>query len=424
MSGSLFETALRPLDKVAEIISLNPAIHAILRHTERELAVSIPVVMDDGHLEVFTGYRVQHSSARGPCKGGIRYHPDVCLDETRGLAALMTWKCAVANIPYGGGKGGVVCNPYKLSNGELERLSRGYIRAIYPLIGPLRDVPAPDAGTNARIMGWMVDEYEKLAGCYSPAVITGKPISLGGSLGRAGATGRGVATVTSKTLGQLNMPLKSARVAVQGFGANGSSTCVNLHRRGAKIVVVTDVSGGLFDPRGIDIPALYEYRRTSENGLIKGFEGPEFIGNLREANERLFKMDVDVLIPAALENQITKDNADEIKAKVVIEAANGPTTPEGDRILFDRRVTVVPDILANAGGVVVSSFEWAQGLQGYFWSLEEVNEKLEKVMVNAFEEVWNIYKEEKIDLRTAAYTLAVKRVVDAVKCRLGPAIAK
>jgi glutamate dehydrogenase (NAD(P)+) len=370
--------------------------------------------MDDGRIEVFTGYRVQHSSARGPCKGGIRYHPAVNLNEVRALAALMTWKCAVLGLPFGGAKGGVECDPQQMSQAELSRLTRRFTVAIMPILGPKRDIPAPDVNTNAQVMAWMADTVSMLEGKAVMEIVTGKPIPLGGSLGRREATGRGVAIVTAEVLKRKRRRLADTTVAVQGYGNVGSYAATILQQMGCTIVAVSDVSGGLYNPRGLDTAALNEHVAEHPAHLLEGYVAP---GVERIGNDDLLTTDVDVLIPAALEHQIRADNARHIQARMVIEAANGPTTREADEILSDRKILVVPDILANAGGVVVSYLEWVQDLQNFFWDEAEVNRTLKKMMVRSFREVWDFSQERHIPLRLAAYMLAVNRVAGAVESR-------
>jgi len=414
MSGGIFDMALKQLDDVAEKINLDPNLHAVLRQPERELTVAIPVEMDDGHIEVFTGHRVQYSSVRGPCKGGVRYHQDVTLDEVKALAAWMTWKCAVVNIPYGGAKGGVKCDPFKMSKEEVRRLTRRFTVMIMPIIGGRRDIPAPDVNTGAETMGWMMDTVSMFEGRTVLEIVTGKPIELGGSLGRREATGRGVMVTTLELLKKKGCNLPETKVAVQGYGNVGSVAATLLYEKGCKIVGVSDVTGGFYNPKGLNIPKINEYVKTSKNNLLEGYkeDGVESV-----SNEELLLLDVDVLIPAALENQISDKNASKIKAKFIAEGANGPTTPEADRILESKGVVVIPDVLANAGGVVCSYFEWVQGIQAYFWDVDQINASLDKIMVKTFDEVWAVSKERKVDMRTAAYMNAVTRVANALKQR-------
>jgi glutamate dehydrogenase (NAD(P)+) len=402
------------LDDVAQRLHLDPGIHAILRQPERELTVSIPVVMDDGQVRVFTGYRTQHSSARGPCKGGIRYHPDVGLNEIRALAALMTWKCAVVDIPYGGAKGGVQCDPMQMSDDEICRMTRRFTAMILPIIGSRRDIPAPDVNTSPQIMAWIADTVSMLQGETTLEIVTGKPVPLGGSLGRKDATGRGVAIITRELLKRNRKPLSDTTVAVQGYGNVGRATATILHQMGCRILAVSDISGGLYNSRGLDIPSINLHVAAHSRGLLEGYEAP---GVEEINNDELLTSDVDVLIPAALEHQIRTDNAPYIRAKMIVEAANGPTTPEADKILKDRNITVMPDILANAGGVVVSYFEWVQDLQFFFWAEAEVNRNLERIMVGSFDRVWNFSQEEEVSLRLGAYMLAVDKVACAVQSR-------
>jgi len=410
----LWSTVLAQLDDAARRLNLDAGVQAVLRQPERELTVAVPVIMDDGQVKVFTGYRIQHSSARGPCKGGIRYHPDVDLDEVRALATLMTWKCAVVGIPYGGAKGGVRCDPGQMSQDELCRMTRRYTAMIMPIIGSKRDIPAPDVNTNAQVMAWIADTASMLNGKATMGIVTGKPISLGGSEGRKEATGRGVSLVTRELLKRKQQSLSETTVAVQGYGNVGSATATILHQMGCKIVAVSDISGGLYAPRGLDIPNINRHVAAHPKRLLNGYEAP---GVEKITNEELLETDVDVLIPAALEQQICVDNASNLRAKMIVEAANGPTTREADEILNDRGITVVPDILANAGGVVVSYFEWVQDLQAFFWDEEEVNRNLERIMVHSFKEVWDFSKEQAVPLRLGAHMLAVGRVANAVQVR-------
>ncbi|MBP7652830.1 Glu/Leu/Phe/Val dehydrogenase [Candidatus Dependentiae bacterium] len=403
-------SARKQLENVAELIKLSDSELEYLKHSRRELSVSIPVKMDNGKLKVFLGYRVQHNDIRGPYKGGLRYHPDVTIDEVRALAMWMTWKCAVANIPYGGAKGGVVCDPDTLSIGELERITRRFTHEISIIIGPNKDVPAPDVNTNAQIMGWIMDSYSMNHGFAVHGVVTGKPISLGGSLGRREATGRGVMFTALNLLKVLNKDISKISIAVQGFGNVGSIAAQLLYEQGAKIVAVSDVKGGIYCKNGINIHELLKY--IEKNRFVKGFPGTEEI-----TNEALLEIDCDMLIPAALENQITEKNADKIKAKFIVEGANGPTTPPADDILNSKGIIVIPDILANAGGVVVSYFEWVQGNQEYFWTEEDVNTKLKHIMDAAFSNIQSTKEKYKVDYRKAAYIVAVGRVAEAMKCR-------
>ena len=405
-----WQHALQQLDEIAERIELESWIHKKLRHPKRELIVSIPVRMDDGSVEVFTGYRVQHNITLGPAKGGIRYHPEVTLDEMRALAMWMTWKCAVVSFPYGGAKGGVACEPTKLSPQELERLTRRYTSEILGMIGPEKDIPAPDINTNSQVMAWIMDTYSVDRGYSVPGVVTGKPVVLGGSLGREEATGRGVFFTLLNTLKHLDQSIEEKKVVIQGFGKVGSVVAKLLHEEGAKIIAISEVDGGIYNPKGLDPEKVQAHKR--EAGSVVGFKDAEFI-----TNEELFKLECDILIPAATEEQITEENAPQIKASVIVEAANGPTSPPADRILKSRKILVVPDILANAGGVTVSYFEWVQGMQGYFWSEREVNLKLRDIMTQAFHRVLEVSLQEKVDMRTAALMVAVRRVAEATRLR-------
>jgi glutamate dehydrogenase (NAD(P)+) len=372
--------------------------------------VSCPVQMDNGTIEVFTGYRVQYNITLGPAKGGIRFHPDVTLDEVSALAAWMTWKCAVAQLPFGGGKGGIVCDPTKMSKRELEALTRRYTAEIIDAVGPDKDVPAPDVNTNEQIMAWFMDTYSMHVGHTATAVVTGKPIEMGGSLGRREATGRGVMIITREAAKHLGLTLKGARIAVQGFGNVGSVAADLLQEMGATIVAVTDWKSGVYNAKGLDIKKLIAH--SAEHRTVEGFAGADSI-----SNPELFKLDVDVLIPAALEEQLTVENMRDIRAKLIVEGANGPTTPEAHKYLHDKGIFVVPDILANAGGVTVSYFEWVQDRHGYFWPEREVNERLEAKMCQAFEVVLKTAQQYNVDMRTAAYIVAINRVATVTKMR-------
>ena len=369
-----------------------------------------PVLMDSGKVDVFTGYRVQHNLARGPAKGGIRYHSQVSLEEVRALAMWMTWKCALVNIPYGGAKGGVTCQPRQLSLGELERLTRRYASELAILLGPERDIPAPDVNTNEQVMAWIMDTLSMHAGYSVPGVVTGKPISIGGTLGRSGATGRGVAIVTGEILRGQGFPIENARVVLQGIGNVGSYAARYLEKMGTRIVAMSDSTSGVYNQQGLDIDAVISYKQ--QNGTLQGCTLGEPL-----TNEELLALPCDVLVPAALEGQITQRNADLVQARVIIEGANGPTTPNADDILHDRGVLVVPDILANAGGVVVSYFEWVQDLQGFFWDATAVDQQLKRIMETAFAEVAELADRVSVPLRTAAYMLAVERVAEAMRVR-------
>jgi glutamate dehydrogenase (NAD(P)+) len=408
--GSIFGAMLKEFDSAARILKLDPGIWRILTHPKRQIIVSCPVQMDNGEIEVFTGYRVQYNITLGPAKGGIRYHPDVSLDEVTALAAWMTWKCAVAHIPFGGGKGGIVCDPTRMSRRELEALTRRYVAEIIDAIGPEKDVPAPDVNTNDQIMAWVMDTYSMHVGHTETAVVTGKPIEMGGSLGRREATGRGVMIVTREAAKHLGLDIKGATVAVQGFGNVGSVSAELLAAIGAKIVAVTDWKGGVYNPKGIDIPKLIAH--TQQHKTVAGFSGAE-----RLEPDDLWGLAVDVLIPAALENQITVENAPHIKAKILTEGANGPTTPDAHKLLHERGVFVIPDILANSGGVTTSYFEWVQDRQGYFWKESVVNEQLEDIMVSAFNDVVHYAEMHGVNNRIAAYMLAIDRVAYTIKQR-------
>ena len=409
-TGSIFNAMLQEFDGAARLLGLDPGIWKVLTHPKRQITVSCPVQMDNGEIEVFTGYRVQYNITLGPAKGGIRYHPGVTLDEVTALAAWMTWKCAVAHVPFGGGKGGIIVDPNRLSRRELEALTRRYIAEIVDAIGPDKDVPAPDVNTNDQIMAWVMDTYSMHVGYTATAVVTGKPIEMGGSLGRREATGRGVMIVTREAAKHLGLDIKNMTVAVQGFGNVGSVSADLLAKIGAKIVGVTDWKGGVYNANGLDIPKMIDYAKQRKT--IDGFPGGEPLDN-----NKLFTLDVDVLIPAALENQITTENASKIKAKIIAEGANGPTTPEAHKSLYERGVFVIPDILANAGGVTTSYFEWVQDRHGYFWEESEVNRRLEAKMCEAFEDVLKTAQRYKTDLRTAAYIVAINRVATVTKMR-------
>ncbi len=408
--GSVFGAMLREFEGAARILNLEPGLWQMLTHAKRQIIVSCPVQMDSGEIQVFTGYRVQYNVTLGPAKGGIRYHPGVTLDEVTALAAWMTWKCAVAQLPFGGGKGGVICDPTTMSRRELEALTRRYTAEIIDTIGPDKDVPAPDVNTNEQIMAWVSDTYSMHVGHTSTAVVTGKPVEMGGSLGRREATGRGVMIVARESAKHLGFELKGSRVAVQGFGNVGSIAAELLALQGAKIVGVTDSKGGVQNPTGLDIPKLIAH--VAEHKTVHGFAGGDPLGAAD-----VFKIDTDILIPAALENQITEENAGDIKAKLIIEGANGPTTPDAHKLLHERGVFVVPDILANAGGVTVSYFEWVQDRHGYFWTEKEVNERLEIKMVEAFDVVLKTAQRYKVDMRAAAYIVAIGRVATVTRLR-------
>lgn len=410
-----YDNMLMVLDQAAKNLNLAPNDYEAIKYPERELKVSIPVEMDDGRIEVFEGYRVQHSSSMGPCKGGIRYHHEVDIDEVKALAAWMTLKCAVANIPYGGGKGAVKVDPSKLSKEELKRLTRRYVAMILPLIGPERDIPAPDVGTNAEVMGWIMDTYSMFKGYTVPGVVTGKPIELGGSLGRREATGRGVMLVVRELLKKLGKPISGIKVAVQGFGNVGGTAAKLLYDEGAKVIAISDVSGGLYHKDGINVKAVWEFIEKNPGKLIADY--PVKNGETSITNQQVITCDAEILIPAALENQITADNANDIKASIIVEGANGPTTVEGDRILAEKGVVVIPDILANAGGVIVSYFEWVQNIQSLTWEEDEVNSTLEKIIIKAFNQVWKVAKDKDVTARMAAYMVALERISKSKKLR-------
>ena len=405
-----FEVAQIQLEKAANKMNLDPNILAQLKEPERVLMVSIPVKMDDGTVKVFTGFRSQYSTARGPAKGGVRYHPDVNLDEVKALSAWMTWKCAIAGIPYGGAKGGIICNPKKLSEGEIEKLSRRYIYEISSIIGPGKDIPAPDVYTTPKIMGWYIDTYNKIKGEASFSTITGKPLELWGSEGRGEATARGLSFTVELAAKKLNINPLKATVVIQGYGNAGSISAKLLHEQGYKIIGVSDSKGGVYNLEGINPVEVLAHK--GKTGTVSNYPKAKFI-----TNEDLLEMECDILVPAALEGVITKRNAGNVKAKIIAEAANGPTTPEADEILYQRGIFVIPDILANAGGVTVSYFEWVQGLYGYFWDEEMVNRRLKKIMVKAFNEVSRVAEKEKTDNRTAAYIYAVTQVAKTMQAR-------
>ena len=403
-------SAQRQVKIACDKLGMEPVVYELLKQPQRSLEVSIPVKMDDGSLKVFTGYRVQHNNAVGPLKGGIRFHPCVTREEVTALSIWMTFKCSIIGIPYGGGKGGITVDPSKLSQGELERLSRGYIAAIYPLVGEKIDVPAPDVNTNPQIMAWMVDEYCKLAGHSALGVITGKPLDFGGSKGRNAATGLGVAFTTREALKKLGLDIKKATIAVQGFGNVGSFTALSCARLGAKIVAVAEWDVILYNEKGLDIEAMQAHMQ--KNKTLKGFAGAQEI-----SADEFWSKSYDAILPCAMENAITPDVAKKINTKLIVEGANGPTTTEADEILNSKGVTVAPDVLANAGGVTVSYFEWVQNLYGYYWSEEEVAEKEEKAMVDAFNAIYAVKEEYKVSMRTAAYMHSIKKVAAVMKLR-------
>ena len=407
---NVWHMAQRQLDEVAQLIGLNESIHGYLRQPKRVLEVSVPVRMDDGSFRMFTGYRVQHNLARGPGKGGIRYHPDVTLDEVKALAMWMTWKCALVNIPFGGAKGGVVCDPKHMSMQELENLTRRFTSEISVIIGPEKDIPAPDVYTTPQIMAWIMDTFSMQHGYSIPGVVTGKPISIGGSLGRDKATARGCLYVVDEAMGALGKRPEGAAVAIQGFGNAGMYAAQLMSARGYKVVAVSDSQGGVANEDGLDARGLSAHKQ--ETGSVVGFKGGQRIDN-----REVLEYDCDVLVPAALEKVITRDNAPLIRAKIVAEAANGPTVPEADDILFERGIMVLPDILANAGGVTVSYFEWVQDLQANFWEEEEINERLKRKMTRAFREAYEQAQRHNVSMRKGAYCVAVNRVAEATKLR-------
>ncbi len=405
-----FEAMMSRFDVAAKLLKLDPGLYKVLRNPQTQVIVSLPVHMDSGETEVFTGYRVLYNTSRGPAKGGIRFDLGVTLDEVRALAAWMTWKCAVVNIPFGGSKGGVICDPLKMSAGELERLTRRYTSSIIEILGPDSDVPAPDVNTNERVMAWIMDTYSMHKRHTVTAVVTGKPLAMGGSAGRREATGRGCMLVTREALKHLGMPLKGAKVVVQGFGNVGSIAAELLQAEGAVVVAVSDVSGGLYNPKGLDVKEVIAWRE--KNRYVKGYAKAEAVDN-----DKFLTLPCDVLLPAALENVITSRNASKIQAKVIIEGANGPTAAAADEILEKKGVFVVPDILANAGGVTVSYFEWVQDRDGYFWTEDTVNQRLEEIMVRSFDHVLEVSKKYNVNMRIAAYTLAIDRVAAVHRLR-------
>ncbi|RLG46558.1 MAG: glutamate dehydrogenase [Thermoproteota archaeon] len=407
-----YEMAVKQLEEVAKLMDLDRGILEILKRPKREIIVHLPVKMDNGEIRVFTGYRVQHNDARGPCKGGIRYHPDVNLDEVRALAMWMTWKTAVMDLPYGGAKGGIRCDPKEMSQGELERLTRRYTYAIREFIGTYIDIPAPDVYTNEQTMAWIMDTYSVLEGRFEPGVVTAKPVAIGGSLGRTEATGLGVMYAAREAVKALGLNPKEVTVAIQGYGNVAYWAAKFAHEWGYKVVAVSDTKGGIYNPDGLDPDKVLEHKRKSPKRSVVDFPGAKNI-----SNEELLELDVTLLIPAAIEGVITEKNAPNINAKIISEGANGPTTPEADKILYEKGVLVIPDILANAGGVTVSYFEWVQALTRDYWTKEQVFRRLEERMVRAFNEVYRLSKEKGVDMRTAAYMIAVSRVAEAMKLR-------
>jgi glutamate dehydrogenase/leucine dehydrogenase len=410
-SENPFESMMSRFDEAARIIGLDESDYNVLKAPQKAVIVNIPVMMDHGKVQVFEGFRVVHNANLGPSKGGIRYSMDVHLDEVKALAAWMTWKCAVVGIPYGGGKGGIKCDPRSMSKGELERLTRAYTDLMVDVFGPDKDIPAPDMGTGQQEMAWIMDEYSKLVGYNSPAVVTGKPLVLGGSLGRVEATGRGVMVSTRSALSKLKISPVGATTAVQGFGNVGSISAKLLASQGMKVLAISDVSGAYYNPEGLDIEAAIAYR-DGNKGTLEGYTGGTKI-----TNSELLELEVDVLVPAAMEDQITRENADRIKAKVIVEGANGPTSAKADSILNEKGIMVVPDILANAGGVTVSYFEWVQNRLGYFWTEERVYRRADRVMKTAFETVYNTSIEHNCSMRIAAYVVAIKKVADVETLR-------
>jgi len=407
---SALASAQRQFDIAADLLQLEPGLRRILRVPQRELTVTFPVKMDDGRIETFVGYRVHHNITRGPAKGGIRYHPQVTIDDVRALSMWMTWKCATVNIPYGGAKGAVVVDPRTLSMGELERLTRRYTSEISILISPDRDIPAPDIGTNPQIMAWIMDTYSMHSGHTVPAVVTGKPIDIGGSYGRREATARGLSYVLREAAEALSFPIAGARIVIQGFGNVGATCARLLEEMGATIVAVSDSKGGIYRRNGLPLASVIAHKQRT--GTVAGFPEADQV-----TNAELLELPCDILVPAAIHTQITARNADRIRARIIGEAANGPTTPDADAILYDRGVFVIPDILAGAGGVTVSYFEWVQGLQEFFWTEREVNAQLERVMVGAFNQVLRVAHERRVHMRTAAYLIAVNRVAEATRIR-------
>lgn len=397
-------------------LALNESVFEVLKEPERVLMVSIPVKMDDGSTKIFTGFRAHHNTVMGPAKGGFRFHPEVSMDEVKALSAWMTFKCSVVGIPYGGAKGGVICDPSELSDTEMEKLTRGYVRAISNIIGPEKDIPAPDVNTNPQVMAWFMDEYSRVVGYNAPGIVTGKPVEIGGSLGRNQATGFGVSIAVEKTCKAMNLDINKTRVAVQGFGNVGSFTALHCAKKGAKVIAIGEWDKeigtyAIYNNEGIDVEELFKYR--ADKGNIIDFPKAKMI-----SLDDFWRLDdVDIIVPAAMENVITKNNAPDIKAKVIVEAANGPTTPEADKILEERGIPVVPDILCNAGGVTVSYFEWVQNLMNFYWSEEEINEKLEPILINAFDNVYEMHLKYDVSMRKGAYILSIKRLADAMKLR-------
>lgn len=405
-----FEAMSERFDRAAQLLGLDPDLYAVMRVPSREIKVYIPVKMDTGHIQVFEGFRVQHNFARGPAKGGIRYAPDVSLDEVKALSAWMTWKCAVVNVPFGGGKGGIICDPHQMSIGELERLTRRYTAELIDFIGPDKDVPAPDMNTNEQTMAWIMDTYSMHARHTVTGVVTGKPVALGGSLGRREATGRGVLFTVNEAIKRFDLTPENTTVVVQGSGNVGGIGAQLMHEEGYKVVAISDVYGGIHNSNGLDIPKVLDY--LQKNKSLEGYPEAEPV-----SNKDLLELECDVLTPCATENQITSENADRIRCKILAEGANGPTTPKADKILHDKGIFVIPDILANAGGVTVSYFEWVQDRMGYFWPEAQVNERLEEKMVASFNELCHFADKHSVDTRTAAYMLAIDRVAYDTRMR-------
>jgi glutamate dehydrogenase/leucine dehydrogenase len=410
VEDNAYTVALENFDTAANVLGLNNDIREVIKRPERILTVSVPVRMEDGRIHRFEGYRVQHCTARGPAKGGIRFHPQVTLDEVKALATWMTWKCAVMNIPFGGGKGGIACDPKNMTPGELERMTRRYTAGILPIIGPEKDIPAPDVYTNSQTMSWIMDTYSMTKGYTVPGVVTGKPISLGGSLGRNDATARGAFYIIEHACAHLKIPMKGSRVVVQGFGNAGSFAAGLLHAAGAKVIAVNDSTGGVYNKNGLDVPALLTHKETT--GRVAGFKGAEPI-----TSAELLALECEILVPAALENSIHADNAEAVKTKIVAEAANGPITPAADRIMEAKGIFVIPDILCNAGGVTVSYFEWVQDEQHLFWDAQDVYTRLERIMKTSFVDTLKIHLDHKVSMRIAANMLGIGRVAEAVKIR-------
>ena len=410
IADNAYTVALENFDAAANVLGLNNDIREVIKYPERILTVSVPVRMEDGHIHRFEGHRVQHSTARGPAKGGIRFHPQVTLDEVKALATWMTWKCAVMNIPFGGGKGGVTCDPKHMTQGELERMTRRYTAGILPIIGPEKDIPAPDVYTNSQTMAWIMDTYSMTKGYTVPGVVTGKPISLGGSLGRNDATARGAFYTIEHACAHLKIQLKGATVVIQGFGNAGSFAADLLHNAGAKVLAVNDSTGGVYNKNGLDITALLLHKEKT--GRVAGFKNAEAI-----TSDQLLALECDILVPAALENSIHADNAAAVKTKIIAEAANGPITPAADRIMEAKGIFVIPDILCNAGGVTVSYFEWVQDVQHLFWDAQDVYTRLERVMKTSFADTLKIHLDHKVSMRIAANMLGIGRVAEAVKIR-------